>query len=162
MVNNLMAQTISHYGVGVDSAMESRRKACLFFSKVIGRAKRRAFWQKLMGKENTLKNLSQTASNAKREPARQTGIISIPLNKIVGSEGRSEDFDAQFNPINEHIRDRWVGILSARRNGVTLPPVQLIQVGDEYFVQDGNHRISVANALGQAEIEAQILYALEL
>jgi hypothetical protein len=38
-----------------------------------------------------------------------------------------------------------------------LPPVQLIQVGDAYFVRDGHHRISVAHHLGQASIDAEVL-----
>jgi hypothetical protein len=37
-----------------------------------------------------------------------------------------------------------------------LPPVRLIQVGDVYFVRDGHHRISVAKALGQTEIDAVV------
>jgi uncharacterized protein (DUF1015 family) len=34
--------------------------------------------------------------------------------------------------------------------------VVLIQVGDVYFVRDGHHRISVARALGQEELEAEV------
>jgi hypothetical protein len=30
--------------------------------------------------------------------------------------------------------------------------VELIQVGEAYFVRDGHHRISVATALGQQQI----------
>jgi hypothetical protein len=37
-----------------------------------------------------------------------------------------------------------------------LPPVVLVQVGDVYFVRDGHHRISVARALGQLDIEAAV------
>jgi hypothetical protein len=37
-----------------------------------------------------------------------------------------------------------------------LPPVVLVQVGDVYFVRDGHHRISVARALGQLDIEAEV------
>jgi hypothetical protein len=34
--------------------------------------------------------------------------------------------------------------------------VELIQVGDLYFVRDGHHRISVARAWGQATIDAEV------
>ena len=37
-----------------------------------------------------------------------------------------------------------------------LPPVALIQVGHLYFVRDGHHRISVARALGQETIDAEV------
>jgi hypothetical protein len=37
-----------------------------------------------------------------------------------------------------------------------LPPVELIQVGDVYFVRDGHHRISVARMMGQDSIDAEV------
>jgi hypothetical protein len=39
---------------------------------------------------------------------------------------------------------------------VALPPVALVQIGDFYFVLDGHHRISVAQAYGQRDIEARV------
>jgi hypothetical protein len=48
-------------------------------------------------------------------------------------------------------------VAAARRRGKSLPPVDLIQVGDAYFVRDGHHRISVARALGQQDIEAKVI-----
>jgi hypothetical protein len=47
-------------------------------------------------------------------------------------------------------------VAEAMYMGVPLPPVHLIQVGDVYFVRDGHHRISVAKALGQTQIEANV------
>jgi hypothetical protein len=107
-----------------------------------------------------LGDLVQSGPNAERRPALGAGVVNVSLSKIVGSEGRVRDFDNTFHPLNDHTRDRWIGIAVARRNGVTLPPVELIQVGCAYYVRDGHHRISVARAAGQAEIEARIAYAL--
>ena len=47
-------------------------------------------------------------------------------------------------------------MLQARLNDIPLPPVDLIKVGENYFVRDGHHRISVAHALGQEFIEAEV------
>ena len=47
-------------------------------------------------------------------------------------------------------------VAAAWMAGVVFAPVQLIRVGDDYFVRDGHHRISVARALGQYAIEAEI------
>jgi hypothetical protein len=33
----------------------------------------------------------------------------------------------------------------------------LIQVGDDYFVRDGHHRISVARAFGREQIDAEVI-----
>jgi hypothetical protein len=84
------------------------------------------------------------------------GLRTVSIKRILGSEGREQDFDAGFRPLQEHDRDRWVGVLLAMRRGETLPPVELIQVGDIYYVRDGHHRISAARQLGYREIEAVV------
>lgn len=46
---------------------------------------------------------------------------------------------------------------NARRNGIDLPPVTLYKVGSVYFVEDGNHRISVARANADQFIKAFVV-----
>lgn len=84
------------------------------------------------------------------------GIQTISINQIRGSDGRSHDFDSGFRPRQTHSRQRWLGVAMAWMAGEPVPPVELIQVGTVYFVRDGHHRISVARALGQQEIEAVV------
>lgn len=84
------------------------------------------------------------------------GIQTVRISQIKGSEGRCEDFDADFHPIRTHTRARWISIARARLLGKPLPPVELILIGDMYFVRDGHHRISVAQANGQEAIEAEV------
>jgi len=81
---------------------------------------------------------------------------TVPISKIRGSAGRSNDFDSAFCPLQRHSQGRWLSIAMARRLGTPLPPVDLIQIGDIYFVRDGHHRISVAQALGQQEIDSRV------
>ena len=88
---------------------------------------------------------------------RYAGIRTVPVSQIRGSEGRSNDFDRDFNPLQDHTKGRWLSIAAAREQGKTLPPVKLVQVGDVYFVLDGHHRISVARALGQRDIDAEVV-----
>ncbi len=80
----------------------------------------------------------------------------MQLARIVGSEGRSEDFDGHFRPQRTHNRERWIRVASAWLQGLALPAVQLVQVGDAYYVRDGNHRVSVARAFGQESIDAEV------
>jgi hypothetical protein len=40
---------------------------------------------------------------------------------------------------------------------VVLPPITLFEIGGVYFVRDGNHRVSVANAQGTAFIDAEVI-----
>jgi len=84
------------------------------------------------------------------------GIRNVAIGQIRGSEGRCKDFDGDFNPIQDHCMSRWLRVAAARDQGKVLPPVVLVQVGDVYFVRDGHHRISVARALGQLDIEAEV------
>jgi hypothetical protein len=85
------------------------------------------------------------------------GMQTVPLSQIRGSEGRSTDFDRSFNPLRSHAMERWLRVAEAQRRGMSLPLVQLIKVGELYFVRDGHHRISVARALGQQEIDADVV-----
>jgi hypothetical protein len=82
------------------------------------------------------------------------GIRSVEIGRIQGSEGRSNDFDRTFHPTQEHTRHRWLSVASARMSGKVLPPIELIQVGEMYFVRDGHHRISVAQAFGEKFMDA--------
>ncbi len=84
------------------------------------------------------------------------GVKSIPLDKVVGSEGRYHDFNRAFLPKKEHLRNRWRSINTAALEDVYLPPVKLFKIGETYFVRDGNHRVSVARLRGQVDIDAEI------
>jgi len=84
------------------------------------------------------------------------GQREVPLDQIRGTEGRSNDFDDRFHPLTDRTRQRWMSVARANEQGLSLPPVDLIQVGDVYFVRDGHHRISVARAFGQTTITARV------
>jgi hypothetical protein len=85
------------------------------------------------------------------------GICSVPVERIVGSTDRPRDFDTAFRPLRSHAASRWVRVALAQGEGRELPPVQLYQIADAYFVRDGHHRVSVARARGQAWIDAEVV-----
>ncbi len=87
---------------------------------------------------------------------RERGLQQVSLDQIVGSAGKYHDFTRSFWPRNEKLRERWKWIYVAAHDFRGLPPVELYQVGEVYFVKDGNHRISVARALGSKTIEAYV------
>ncbi|MEW6278944.1 MAG: transcriptional regulator [Candidatus Eremiobacterota bacterium] len=90
----------------------------------------------------------------KREIPRGTRMI--PIENIVGSVGRYRDFDRHFLPLNPASEERWKRLDVALNQMITLPPIEVFQVGQVYFVRDGNHRVSVARANGLREIEAHV------
>lgn len=85
------------------------------------------------------------------------GLKVVELNRIIGTEGRSTDFDSDFYPVSEKSRERWVNVALAYLDSLPLEPVELIEVGNAYFVRDGHHRISVARAFGQVAIDAEVV-----
>jgi hypothetical protein len=103
----------------------------------------------LLGRSR-LRNLTET----QYDNSHDVGLQTIPIERIQGSVSRTNDFDRDFHPTQEHTKYRWVNIAAAMQNGETLPPVELIQVDDTYYVVDGHHRVSVAHAMKQAYIDA--------
>jgi hypothetical protein len=81
----------------------------------------------------------------------------VPIHSIIGSEGKVADFDMGFHPIKESSRERWVNMAMVYLCRLPMPPVELIQVGNAYFVRDGHHRISVSRAFGQTHIDAEVV-----
>ncbi|MGH3327894.1 MAG: hypothetical protein ACRDPT_08905 [Streptomycetales bacterium] len=84
-------------------------------------------------------------------------LAEVPLASVVGTLGRSCDFDRDFRLVNSGLQDRWRRLANAVQAGFQPPPVQLIQLGDLYFVVDGHHRVSVAKTMGRATIVARVL-----
>ena len=85
------------------------------------------------------------------------GMREVPLDAIIGSVSRYNDFDRAFLPRQTHTRERWENVDSAHLQDIILPPIEVYQIGDAYFVKDGNHRVSVARMKGQAYIDAYVI-----
>ncbi len=83
-------------------------------------------------------------------------LQTVPLKRIVGSEGRYLDFDREFLPRRSDTESRWESLSVAFDRMENVPPVELYKVGEAYFVRDGNHRVSVARANGLTHIEAYV------
>jgi hypothetical protein len=85
------------------------------------------------------------------------GAQTVPIEFIVGSEGRYRDFNRFFLPKAEHLRSRWVRVDEAHLKDIILPAIQLYEIGGVYFVRDGNHRVSVAKAQKVEFIDAEVI-----
>jgi hypothetical protein len=83
------------------------------------------------------------------------GIQDIPVKKITGSLGREGDFDNHFRPLKKHLRDRWVSIYLLFKTE-RVPPIRVYKVKDDYYVEDGHHRVSVARYIDMAFIQAEV------
>ncbi len=81
----------------------------------------------------------------------------VPVERIAGSVGRYGDFDRTFLPAKASVEEKWKRIDRAFHRGEELPPVVLYKVGEAYFVEDGNHRVSVARYQGADWIDAEVV-----
>ncbi len=91
---------------------------------------------------------------------RRLGLQTICLDRIVGTVNSRRDFDRHFRPTSNRVRPRWERLALAQRRGEAIPPIEVYRVGDLYFVNDGHHRVSVAAATGQQEIDAYVTEVL--
>lgn len=105
---------------------------------------------------NDMFSLESVRSRLHVRGQRTLGSQTVPIDHIIGSEGRYSDFDRSFLPRTDVLKQRWSRVDQALLRSVTLPPIDVYKIGDIYFVRDGNHRVSVARRQGQEYIDAQV------
>ena len=113
-------------------------------------------WAWLTRRGSRLLELDAVLCCQQLESSHYAGLQSVNIDCIKGTQGKSNAFDAEFYPVKEITRSRWVSVAREKMRGHELPPVELVDVDGVCFVRDGHHRISVARSLGQDFIEAEI------
>lgn len=108
------------------------------------------------GRSNALLPFEEVKQNLRLLDSAYKGLQEIELAKIVGSAGRYRDFSRTFLPKTDNTEQRWRQLQTVSE-GVGFPPIEVYQVGEVYFVKDGNHRVSVARASGLKFIEAYVV-----
>ena len=107
-------------------------------------------------KKENLKSFTEIQKEENAYNSVNLGIKEIPLDKIVGSVEKYSYFDKNFVPKNDIVKQRWINIYVGYMMDSMLPPVILYKIKDDYYVYDGNHRVSVAKFLNFASIEAEV------
>ncbi|MBN2046050.1 MAG: ParB N-terminal domain-containing protein [Anaerolineales bacterium] len=122
-------------------------------------ARRRAKLEKLLsrltGRKDDLLLFDDVQQALALTHPKKEQLKEIPLDSIVGTVSRYYDFNRQFNPMLDSDEERWAKVKElVETKG--LDPIEVYQVGDIYFVLDGNHRVSVSRHLGTETIEAYV------
>ena len=124
------------------------------------RARSQAFLKELVarltGKSTELLSYLEVRHALRAYASTQRGLQDIPLDAIVGSVGRYNDFTRDFLPKSDVSQDRWARVKAVTEGPTGWPPIDVYKIGDAYFVQDGNHRVSVARQLGMKTIQAYV------
>ena len=127
----------------IEDFHDARRKAAL--EQVLAR---------LRGQPDTLFSYDEVQRLIGERSRVDRGLKEIPLSAIVGSVGRYGDFTRTFLPRSDTMQDRWARVKTVATDMGGWPPIEVYQLGDTYFVIDGNHRVSVARQMGLNTISA--------
>lgn len=133
------------YAAALKDFHEARRRAAM-----------EAIIARLTGKSDHLLSYEDVRRKLKARGGAVRGLQDIPLDAIVGSVGRYSDFTRSFLPKRDSDRERWARVKAIVTGMQGLPPIEVYQIGDAYFVRDGNHRVSVARELGASHIQAYV------
>ncbi len=90
------------------------------------------------------------------------GLTDIPIEKIIGvkSAGRVATFTNSFKPLLQHESEfgiKWINLCEAHMGdkGITEPILCYEYLGD-FYVQEGNKRVSVLQHFGSTQITAYV------
>jgi len=86
---------------------------------------------------------------------RYVGVRAIPLDALVGTDGRATSFTRDFRPLHAFSRDRLRSLRAAFADG-GFPPIVVVKLGETYFVIDGHHRAALARREGADMIDADV------
>ncbi len=144
-----------------DPQANPRELLSTFSRQDFARAYRKGFWRSVlswMGNyDNDLLPFDEVLKRVSLKGQSYLGLKQIETEKIIGSVSRFQEFDRAFLPKQTHTRERWESIDQAYYKDVILPPIDVYQIGDIYFVKDGNHRVSVARERGQLYMDAFVV-----
>ena len=95
---------------------------------------------------------------------RRIGLRSVDLDGIVGTVRHPSQNTGDFLPLpnlrGQNWRGRWQRITRAMERLERLPPIDVVQVGDDYYVTDGHNRIAAARRAGALAIDADVTQLL--
>jgi nucleotide-binding universal stress UspA family protein len=141
-MNDSSTISISH---AVNDFRSARQKATL--AEIISR---------LTGSTTELLSYDEVRQKLRAQVGPKSELKDIPIGAIIGSVNRYQDFSRGFLPSKNINEERWANIEVANYGPQGLPPIEVYQIDEAYFVSDGNHRVSVAKQLGSSHIQAYV------
>jgi nucleotide-binding universal stress UspA family protein len=111
---------------------------------------------RLTGRSTTLLSYEEVRKRLKGKKSGKRTLREIPLDDIVGSVGRYNDFTRSFLPRLDQDQNRWASVKTSV-DAMGFQPIDVYQIGEAYFVLDGHHRVSIARQLGAETIPAVVI-----
>jgi len=107
-----------------------------------------------------LRSLYERYPHATTALRRPRGLQIVAIDQIVGTTRHPSQNTTDFLPLpslrGRNWEARWQRIRGAVDDLKMLPAVDLVQVGDEYYVADGHNRVAAALQAGAVAIDADV------
>jgi nucleotide-binding universal stress UspA family protein len=126
------------------------------FNQARRKADLREIFARITGKSTELLSYEAVRRTVRAIEESKQVLREIPLDAIVGSVGRYSDFTRDFLPRSDSDKERWAHVMAKTKGLAGLPPIEVYQISEVYFVLEGNHRVSVARQLDASHIEAYV------
>ena len=90
------------------------------------------------------------------------GVVEIPVERIVGTrtEGRTSAFSASFLPLldqNSEFAQKWIRLCAEHLSDTGIrDPIDCFEYLGDFYVQEGNKRLSVLKYFGAPTIAANV------
>ena len=113
------------------------------------------------GRSPYLPVLDEILTHAEIQTEQQMGLMSIPLDKVVGTStrGRTYSFAANFMPILDARTEfgfKWATLADAQVAEGIRDPIIAYEYMDRYYVVEGNKRVSVLKYFKSDSIMAYV------
>jgi hypothetical protein len=123
--------------------------------------------QRLRRQTALLPRLTDVDPAAWRASGRPRGITAVEICCVVGTVSypygsRHRDFFPMPGREPADWQSRWDRLIAAGRQRTPLPPVDLVQTLDGYWIADGHNRLALAKTTGQLWIDADVVEIGEL
>ena len=134
----------------------------LRFSTTFDKARRRETYRRLSRlvkrdeQDSRLLALDEVQDRLRLFDQHYEGVVPIPVDQIVRTAGRANDFDQDFLPKRIEMRERWRAVEQTYPEG-EFPPIVVYKVGEAFFVVDGHHRVAIAKRSGVDMIDAEVV-----
>ena len=135
---------------------EAFQEAIRDFRQARRRAALQRLFARLSGRSVDLFRYDEVLEAVDARAHAEKGVQIIPLDAVVGSVNRYHDFTRSFLPTRDSNAERWARVRMMLMRGEPMEPIEVYQIGDTYFVIDGNHRVSVSRELGLKTIQAHV------
>ena len=113
------------------------------------------------GKSPYLPVLAELEDQLNALSRQSLGLIQVPLSKVVGttSKGRTNAFAANFMPLldpGSEFSTKWNTLYNSVVEQGLREPVKAFEYLNQYYLVEGNKRISVMKYLDAVSIEAEV------